>query len=120
EFAGLLAEIDQDRAGFENADRLAAWTIAVEDCRDLAVRADLDEFRLELFAFADGDRLHGIGQAHFLERDADLAAVRGPPGPQFDAHRRSSPVRRQLSWRSIAGISGGRQDLTAAVAPGAG
>src|ERR1700675_4847418 len=92
ELAGLLAEIDEDRARFENADRRAAWAVAVDDRRDPVVRADPQELGAELLALADVDRLYTIGQPHFLERDADLAAVRRVPGPQFDAHRRGTPL----------------------------
>src|SRR5437867_1590343 len=53
ELAGLLAEINQDRAGFEDADRPPARPVAVDDRRDLAVRADPDEVGLELLALAD-------------------------------------------------------------------
>src|SRR6266849_8357086 len=93
ELAGLLAEINEDRAGFENADRRAARAVAVYDRRDPVVGADPEEIGLELLALADIDRLYRIGQPHFLERDADLAAVRRVPGPQFDAHRRVSSAR---------------------------
>src|SRR6266851_5095114 len=86
ELAGLLAEIDQDRARLEDADRLAARALAVDDRRDLAVRADLDEVGLELVALADIDRVDRIGQRHFFERDADLAAVRRTPGVQYNGH----------------------------------
>src|SRR5580700_7083302 len=50
ELAGLLAEIDQDRARFEDADRLPARPLDVDDRGDAIVRADLQEFRLELLA----------------------------------------------------------------------
>src|SRR5713101_5140976 len=93
ELAGLLAEINEDRAGFENADRRTARAVAVDDRRDPVVGADLEEIGLELLALADIHRLYRIGQPHFLERDADLAAVRRVPGPQFDAHRRVSSAR---------------------------
>src|SRR5205814_2335674 len=33
-----------------------------------------------------------------FERDRDLAAVGGIPGPQFDAHRRWSPIRNRGRW----------------------
>src|ERR1700675_3396125 len=105
ELAGLLAEIDEDRARFENADRRAAWAVAVDDRRDPVVRADPQELGAELLALADVDRLYTIGQPHFLEREADLAAVRRVPGPQFDAHRRGSPVRGSGAGRSITAMS---------------
>ena len=57
-----------------------AVDIGKDDRRDAVVRADLEEFRLELLILADVDRMRGIGQAHFLERDGSLAAIRGRPG----------------------------------------
>src|ERR1700746_3847238 len=96
ELAGLLAEVDQNGARLEDADWCAARALGVDDCRDFAVWADLYESGLELLAFGDVDRLHGVGQAHLLERDTDLAAVRGIPGVEFNAHR-ALPF---LSWIS--------------------
>ena len=80
QLAGLVGEIDQDRAGLHQAQAV----VAVDDRRDAVVRADLEEFRLELLVLADIDRVHGVGQAHFLERDGSLAAVRGRPGVKID------------------------------------
>jgi len=37
ELAALLGEIDQDRAGFKQRQRLPARTVGIEDGRDLAV-----------------------------------------------------------------------------------
>ncbi len=58
--------------------------VAIDDRRDAVVRADLEKFRLELLVLADVDRMHGIGQAEFLERDGSLAAVRRRPGVKID------------------------------------
>src|SRR5438270_13588511 len=60
--------------------------------------ADLEERLAELLAFRDVDRLHSVGEVHLFERDRDLAAVGGIPGPQFDAHRRWSPIRNRGRW----------------------
>jgi hypothetical protein len=80
QLAALVGEIDQDRAGLHQAEPV----IAIDDRRDAVVRADLQKFRLELLVLADVDRVHGVGQAHFLERDGSLAAVRGRPGVKID------------------------------------
>src|SRR5580765_8470896 len=40
ELAGLLSEVDEDRAGFEDADRRAARAVAVDDRRDPVIGAD--------------------------------------------------------------------------------
>src|SRR5271166_4534186 len=86
-FAGLLAEINQDRSRFEDADRLAARPPRIDDRGNLAIGTDLDESGGELLAFGDVDRLYGVRQAHLFEGYTDLAAVRRIPGVKFDAHR---------------------------------
>ena len=79
ELAGLLGEVDQDRAGFEHRDRLAVGAVGIDHGRHLVVRRDLEELGLELVARADVDRDHVVGQPAFLEHDVDLVAVgRGP------------------------------------------
>ena len=40
---------------------------------------------MELFSLTDVDDVGVVGQAHFLQRDADLAAVGGVEGIQLDA-----------------------------------
>src|SRR5690606_18320601 len=87
EAAGLLGEVEEDGAGFEDADRLAPRAVPVHDRRDLVVRADREELRRELLVAGDVDDAHLVGQAHLLEGHADLASVGRIPGVQFDAHR---------------------------------
>ncbi len=56
EAAGLLAEVDQDRAGLERRERFAAvGGRVVDDRRNAVVRTDLKEFRTKLLAGADVD-----------------------------------------------------------------
>ena len=86
EFAGLLAEIEQDRAGFEHADALATGTIGIDDGGDLVVGADRQERGRHLLALGDVHRDDLVGKPHLLQRDADLAAVRRVPGVEFDRH----------------------------------
>src|SRR5215831_21372023 len=50
-FAGLLAKVNEDRAGLENVDGGATRTFGIDNRRDLAVGADLDKSRVELLAF---------------------------------------------------------------------
>src|SRR6267154_2587612 len=87
EFAGLLAEIDQDCARFEDADRLPSRTLWIDDRGDAVVWADLQESRVELLAFGDVHGFGGVRQAHLFQSDTDLTAVRGVPSVEFDAHR---------------------------------
>src|SRR5215472_5722713 len=87
ELAGFCAEVDQDRAGLEDANWCAPRANGVDDRRNLVVWADFREGGGELLSLADVYRLDGVGQAHLFQRDADLAAVRGVPGVQLDGHR---------------------------------
>ncbi|KAI1691990.1 hypothetical protein DdX_21503 [Ditylenchus destructor] len=63
EFSVLAAEILQDRAGFEDRDRLAVRPLGIDDRRHAVVRRDRQELRLELVALADVDVLHLVGNA---------------------------------------------------------
>src|SRR5262249_38288561 len=76
EFSGLLTEIDEDCTGFENADRQAAGSLAIDDRGNLAVGTDFDESGGELLALGDVHGLHRIRHAHLFERHADLSPVR--------------------------------------------
>src|SRR5712672_2294612 len=91
EFSGLLAEIEQDRAGFEHADAIAIGTVRIDDRGDLVVRTDRQEFGCHLLDLGDVDREYLVRQPHFLQRDTDLAAVRRVPGVQFDGHFSHTP-----------------------------
>src|SRR5208282_1157095 len=77
--AGLFGEIDQNGAGFENLERPAAGSIAIDDRRNLGIRIDGDVVGLELIALADMDRMNVIRQPYLLEHDGDLFAVRRAP-----------------------------------------
>ena len=89
-----------------------AGAFGIDDRRDAVVRADLQEFGLELLALRDVDRFHRVGQAHLFERDADLASVRRVPGPQFDRHLRGLPCGAAKLRRSIAAFAGSRKMQT--------
>ena len=87
EAPGLLGEIQQDRARFEQRNRRAAvGRLVVDDRRHAVVRGDLEKVRVELFAFTDVDRLDPIRNAGLLEEHRDLVAVRRRPIVQID-HR---------------------------------
>src|SRR6185437_6747057 len=89
QLAGLLGEVNEDGARFEDGQLLAARPVRIDDRRDLAVRVDGDIFRAELIALGDVDAVGTVGQAGLLEHDRDLAAVRRRPGVKVN-HRRSS------------------------------
>ena len=80
EFAELLRQVQQDRAGFEDPDRLRP--AAVEQGRNLGIRVDPDEAGAELVAIGDPDQpgvVFGAAMAErqqLLEQDGDLHAVR--------------------------------------------
>ncbi len=88
--AGLGGEVDEDRARFEQRDRPSVRAVGIDDRRDLVVRADGQEFRLELVAGADVDRDGTVGQAALLEHHVDLVAIGRGPRIHFD-HRVASP-----------------------------
>ena len=103
ERAGLLGQVDQDRARLEDADRLAARA------RRGSTMAGILLFGLMrtksgacCSPLRDVDHVHVVGQAHLFERDADLAAVGGVEGVQLDRQASSLPAR----WRRGAASAG--------------
>src|SRR5690606_3905526 len=79
-FSGLVGEVDQDRAGLHQPQPV----LAVHDRGNAVVGRDLEEGGRELLVLADVDGMRGVGQAHLLEGDRDLAAVRCGPGVEVD------------------------------------
>src|SRR5262249_29227016 len=112
ELAGLLGEIEQDRARLHQAEIV----VAIDDRRDAVVRADLEELGLELLVLADVDRVGLVRDADLLQHDGGLAAVRGRPGVKID-HESPLGVAKSagnaLSWR----VSGGGRFADAGRAP---
>jgi hypothetical protein len=80
QLAGLLGEVEQDRARLHQAEIV----VAIDDRRDAVVRADLEELGLELLVLADVDRMRLVGDADLLQHDGSLAAVGGRPGIKID------------------------------------
>jgi len=58
QLAGLVGEVDQDRARLHQAQPI----VAIDDRRDTIVRCNLEKIRLELFVLRDIDRMHRIGK----------------------------------------------------------
>jgi len=81
---GLAGEVEQDRARFEQRDRLAVRPVGIDDRGDLVVRADREEVVLELCAGADVDRNRAVLQRALLQHDVDLVSVGRGPGIHFD------------------------------------
>src|ERR1700737_2421584 len=77
ETAGLVGEINQDRAGLEYRNRLAAigWC-TIHNRRNAIVRTDRQKFRLELFTGPDVDGNDPVGKAELFQHDRDFPAVR--------------------------------------------
>src|SRR6266513_3945284 len=66
--AGLVGEVDQDRARFEHRQRRSAiGRRLIDDAGDAVVGRDLQECRSELLALADVHRMDRIRQSRFLE-----------------------------------------------------
>src|SRR3546814_6458757 len=55
-----------------------------DDGRHPVVRADLQEFGLELVAGADVDRVDLVRQPHLFQHDGDLKAIRRRPHVEID------------------------------------
>ncbi|MGZ2405055.1 hypothetical protein ACVIKO_002315 [Rhizobium ruizarguesonis] len=80
EFAGLLGEVEEDRAGFEDAQRTAAiGRLVIDDGRHAVIGVESEIIRLELVAPADIDRHQPIGRTRFLQEDRNFLAVRRRP-----------------------------------------
>jgi len=91
ELSGLLGEIQQDRPGLEDRDRLGpALRLVVEDGGDAVVRRDLQEFRIELIALADVDRKDPVRKIGLFEEHRYLVAVRR--GPVMEVDHRHDPA----------------------------
>ena len=69
EFAGLLAEVKQDRVAVEHGH------VAVDNRRHLGIRIDRQKFRLVLLAFAGVDRNGLIGESGFFQKERHLGRV---------------------------------------------
>src|SRR5664279_642927 len=95
ELAGLLAQVDENRARFENADWFSAGPFRIDNRRNLAARADLQEFGLELLPLAKIDDLDGVRKRHFLQGNADLATIRRIEGVEFNCHGRNGDYRKR-------------------------
>jgi hypothetical protein len=90
QFAGFLGEILQDRAGLEHRDA----RFAVNHGGHLVVRADREEFGLELIALVYVDGNYTVREASLLEEDRDFLAIARGPEIQVDQVgllRRDSP-----------------------------
>ncbi len=85
--AGLLGEVHQDRARFEDGDVPAVGAVVIDDRRNLVVGADLQERGLELLAPVDVDPDGRVVEAGLLEHDVDLLAVGRGFGVEIDHER---------------------------------
>ena len=91
EFAGLAAEILQDRAGLEDRDRPAAGPARIDDRRHAVVGRDRQKLRLELVAARDVERDDAVRQPALLQHDGDFVAVGRRPVIELDRFRPRSP-----------------------------
>src|SRR5438045_2284891 len=90
--AGLLGEVEQDRAGFPEHKVAAIWPLMVDYDRGLVVRVERQELRRQLIAGQDVDSLQRPRQAHLVQRDGDLPRIRRRAAIESDhPYRNSSP-----------------------------
>ena len=87
QLAGLFRQTDQDRAAFEQGQRLAARTVGIKDSGDLVVGVEAEEFGAGLVVRLEADQMCVAGQAHLFQRDGNLGAVRGGQGVELDGLR---------------------------------
>ena len=74
--AGLLREIQHDRAGFEHRQRCAAaGRLVVDDRGNAIVRRQCAEFRRELVAAAQPQQHAAVGNARLFQKQLDLEPV---------------------------------------------
>jgi hypothetical protein len=76
EFPGFLGQIEQDCGGVEDANLVTAWSIGIDDRRNLAVGVDGTEGRKVLLALAGVDWDCLIGKRRLLEKKRDFRGVR--------------------------------------------
>jgi len=113
EFAGLVGEVDEDRAGFEQADRLPVRSIGIDDGGDLAVGVERQEGRLRVLVLADVDAVRLVVEAEFLQRDRDLDAVRRRQRIELDDVRPLGRPARDDRERRKIGHRGSWRETTA-------
>src|SRR5207302_2768490 len=88
---GLLGEIEQDRPGLNQGQRLAVRTLRVDQGRDPAGRVDLQIIRLFLVALRQVQDMDLASDAAFVDRDRGALPVAGAVGVEL---HRFSPVMR--------------------------
>ena len=82
--SGLLRQVEQDRARFEDRDGHAVGPVVVGQRRDLVVRADREEFRVELLALFEVHPVLVIGKPGLFQHDVDLLTVGRGRGVEID------------------------------------
>ncbi|KGC52746.1 hypothetical protein DO65_4937 [Burkholderia pseudomallei] len=85
--ARLLGEIQQDRARFEQRERLAARAVRIDDRRNLVVRVQRQELGRHLIVRVEAHDVRLVRQLRFLEQDRYLDAVRRRQRIELDALR---------------------------------
>src|SRR5690606_36739980 len=62
QLAGLLRQVEENRAGFEQRQRRAVRPVGVEDRRDLVVRVKQEKLGTELLIAFETDQMRLVGQ----------------------------------------------------------
>ena len=102
ELAKLVCQINQDRTGFEHADRRAARPVFVKDGGNLVVRTDLEKVGFELVVVTEIDAVQIIFELTLLQHNVELVAVRRRCGIGMD-HGSRFPEELQLCVDSKIG-----------------
>ncbi|MNL27199.1 hypothetical protein D3C87_1487730 [compost metagenome] len=87
QLSALVGQVDQDRPGFEQCQRLVVRTVGVEDRRDLVVGIEGKKFRGHLIVGVEAYPVRFIRQADLFEHDRYLDAVGGRQGVQLNPLR---------------------------------
>jgi hypothetical protein len=62
ELARLVGQVQQDRTALEQADRLTAGAVGIDDCGDLAVGVEAEEFGRLLVVLRESTRCASYGR----------------------------------------------------------
>ena len=84
QLAALLGEVERDRAGLRDRERLPARTVLVDDRGDRRRGVDREVLGLARVARREVELVRAVGEARFLERDRGAMAVAGAGGVEVD------------------------------------
>mmetsp|Transcript_8269 Transcript_8269/g.14179 ORF Transcript_8269/g.14179 Transcript_8269/m.14179 type:complete len:255 (-) Transcript_8269:171-935(-) len=105
--SSLLRQIKQNGAGFEDSQRLAVWTIGIDNCWNFGIRIDAFKRICELLAFHDVYSVGLVRNSELLKGNADFLPVGRGKGVKLNfAHinvivkDKKKPKKIRSAWRS--------------------